>query len=1267
MPIMAEVMQLVATSPAVLKSKARPITRIDRTAVFRLFWAVLAVALALVAQATLERRTFLFDGLAMMVVAGLAFARASRGLALTTAEAPAVALPLSRVALGLLGTGVLVNLAGLALFGTLKEPNNTAWALYAASIPLALAGVYLMDARPSLRNVLARNRGQIALLAVVLLVALVTRFYRIGEIPFGLWADEAFSGLEILRVLREPGYRPVAGAGQVQGLPAMAWYLSAPIVALLGPTEIALRIPAATAGVAGVVGTFVLGRALFGTLHGLIAAGMLATMAWHVTFSRIAMHGVYSTALNAFSLAFLVYAVKTGRRSLFALAGLSLGLSVNFYFAARLFLVVAAVYLLHRFALGRLPWLRQHWMGIALFALFGLMAAGPLSLLAFQNPRLFNERTETVSVFREVERENSYRPIVENVKEHLMMFNVAGDGNGRHNLPGEPMLDRATAALAALGLILALTRALRPEYLVVVAWLLTMMLGGILTLSFEAPQAYRTVDNTVAAALLAALPVAALGHRLAGLLGAARTRIGRWLVPTAQLAAGCVAALALVPIAYANVDRYFVRQANDSASWAAHATPETLIAREIASGRAIGKPYVDQTLMDHPSIRLLAPRSFPNTRFDPAISLPFRDAEGATVFVNGEATAQVATVRRLYPDARVVEHKNPAGGPVVLYEILVPPAAIAKVQGADVAYWAEAPGAGVPLARARAEALGVASAEPAPAAARAAEWRAVLAAPDYGRYAFKVEGPADAVLRLDETDLIKGGEEAGATLARGNHALSVRAPIGVDVRVLWRTPTTAMYEPLPRHFLFTAPVTNNGLLGTYYRGTSWAGEPGLQQIDPSLQMRFHLLPLPRPYSVEWKGKLYVPQDGAYRFGASAIDESWLYVDEKMVVDNSRNVGSYGEGGVVLTAGFHDIRVRYVDRTGHTYINVFWTPPGRSREAIPTELLFPPQGSYPDKVVPPAVVRAPEPAPAAAAAQGAAAPAKPSAPTKPVAGRPGPASNAPALPGRTLLKVGAPGEGPGQFTQPRAAAVGKDGNLYVADTNNKRIQKFGPNGDHLATWGGPDELLEPLGIVVDSAGRVLVLDSEPGWIKRYAPDGRLVDQFGGPEARFYHPRSLAIDAADNLYVADTGGARVVKFNGKGEQVGVIGTRGQGQGQLLEPTGAAADAFGNVWVADSANAKLVRYGADGQPDVELSLPKAGSLHGPHVATFESNVYVTDPESGKIYVIGSDGTMRGLLQVEELRRPIGITVGPDGRLVVGDVAHHHVIVLSPPEGAP
>src|SRR5688572_29893229 len=132
---MADVLNVAAAPAAALRPKARPITRIDRSAIYGLFWALLAIALALFAQSTLERRLFVGDGAAMLLVAGLVFARASRGLALTTPAAPLTALPLPTLGLGMLGGGVALNAVGLALFGTAREPGNLAWALYALSIP----------------------------------------------------------------------------------------------------------------------------------------------------------------------------------------------------------------------------------------------------------------------------------------------------------------------------------------------------------------------------------------------------------------------------------------------------------------------------------------------------------------------------------------------------------------------------------------------------------------------------------------------------------------------------------------------------------------------------------------------------------------------------------------------------------------------------------------------------------------------------------------------------------------------------------------------------------------------------------------------------------------------------------------------------------------------------------------------------------------------------------------------------------------------------
>ncbi|HEY3111548.1 MAG TPA: PA14 domain-containing protein, partial [Chloroflexota bacterium] len=470
------------------------------------------------------------------------------------------------------------------------------------------------------------------------------------------------------------------------------------------------------------------------------------------------------------------------------------------------------------------------------------------------------------------------------------------------------------------------------------------------------------------------------------------------------------------------------------------------------AGETVGKVYYDQVYLEHPTIRFIAPEASPHAKYDSASVLPVRDLEGATVFLPIEQIADVAAIRRLYPAAAIKEHRAPSGG-TVMYEAIIPPEVAGTVRGAELRLWKGDQAKGDPARLERVSTIG----PPGGAAAAGlgfASWRAVLAVPTFGRYAFKLEGPAEAVLRIDETDLTAGASEAGATLAKGNHTLEVRSPLASDapVRLLWRAPTDPQYVPVPPNVLFSPPVTNNGLLGSYYRGPSWSGEARIQQIDPSLQIRIHLLPLERPYSVEWRGKVYLPSDGLYRFGTASRDGSWLYLDERLLVDNARGTGDYVEGSLNLTRGFHDIRIRFLDQTGHTFINVFWTPPGRGREPLPTELLFPPQGSYPDKVVPPPPVASvlPSATPVVAGqppagAQGAAT--KPAAaPAKPVSAGSGVPAEAPRIALDAVLTVGGQGQALGQLDQPRAAALDRDGNLYVADTNNKRVVKYNPAGE-----------------------------------------------------------------------------------------------------------------------------------------------------------------------------------------------------------------------------
>jgi len=100
--------------------------------------------------------------------------------------------------------------------------------------------------------------------------------------------------------------------------------------------------------------------------------------------------------------------------------------------------------------------------------------------------------------------------------------------------------------------------------------------------------------------------------------------------------------------------------------------------------------------------------------------------------------------------------------------------------------------------------------------------------------------------------------------------------------------------------------------------------------------------------------------------------------------------------------------------------------------------------------------------------------------------------APQEPGYELVRVwGVPGSGPGQFRDPTGIAV-VDGEVFVADFYNHRIQKFSADGTFRTAFGrpgsGPGELRHPVGVAVGPEGDVFVADFGNQRVQRWrSPD------------------------------------------------------------------------------------------------------------------------------------------------------------------------------------
>lgn len=151
-------------------------------------------------------------------------------------------------------------------------------------------------------------------------------------------------------------------------------------------------------------------------------------------------------------------------------------------------------------------------------------------------------------------------------------------------------------------------------------------------------------------------------------------------------------------------------------------------------------------------------------------------------------------------------------------------------------------------------------------------------------------------------------------------------------------------------------------------------------------------------------------------------------------------------------------------------------------------------------------------------------------------------------GSFLGKWGSEGPGEGEFNCPMGLAVAQNRNVYVADTNNRRVQCFTYNGSFLVSWGGTDRPADvdvassgkfyvahapDMGVAVaPDTGYVYVADTDNHRIQYFTGNGSFLGKFGSRgsgEGQFRQPSDVAFSTSGaRLYVADTGNYRIQYF-------------------------------------------------------------------------------------------------------------------------------------------
>jgi DNA-binding beta-propeller fold protein YncE len=125
--------------------------------------------------------------------------------------------------------------------------------------------------------------------------------------------------------------------------------------------------------------------------------------------------------------------------------------------------------------------------------------------------------------------------------------------------------------------------------------------------------------------------------------------------------------------------------------------------------------------------------------------------------------------------------------------------------------------------------------------------------------------------------------------------------------------------------------------------------------------------------------------------------------------------------------------------------------------------------------------------------------------------------------------------PGTFSLPECVAVDHDGNVYVTDTFNNRIEIFDADGKFISAFGGngdgPADLERPKGIAIDCDGHIWVVDAVQNLVKVFNQQGRLLIYIGGQgyyPGQFMGPWGIAIDKSNRVIVSETFPGRVQVF-------------------------------------------------------------------------------------------------------------------------------------------
>ncbi len=326
---------------------------------------------------------------------------------------------------------------------------------------------------------------EVVVVAALTGLATVLRLYRLSEIPFGLRGDEGIVALEAHRILDHGWIGPYVTISA--GFPAGAIYLIAPFLWLFGDTVFAVRFGMALLGILTVPIAYIAFRQGASWRIASMSSLLLAVSDWHVHLSRVAYLVIAWPFMEVIAVAFLLAGMRTSRWYYYAAAGVAVGFSWYTYNSALLFWAVVATFLAFRFVLYRRLDHPREMMLYGILAGCVLLAAWPMINYARDPRNDFWSHHEAVSYKRTADWKAAGTPLEkvaffgDKTADYFQAIGWESIPDVADGLGTTPPIDGATAALAVIGVFIALWRWRQPLYAMSLIAIPVMALGSILT------------------------------------------------------------------------------------------------------------------------------------------------------------------------------------------------------------------------------------------------------------------------------------------------------------------------------------------------------------------------------------------------------------------------------------------------------------------------------------------------------------------------------------------------------------------------------------------------------------------------------------------------------------------------------------------------------------------------------------------------------------------------------------------------------------------